>query len=823
MITKCSKFKISAILLSLLVSFTIFAQDSDWYYDKPIKNVIFQNLKNVSSRDIEGVTSSFIGRVFTDEVVSDLYDRVFSLEYFSDVEIKTSKNSDNGKTVTIIISVVERPIITKLKFKGNRQVHTSTLKNEILIKEKDVFIESSVGVAERAVRNYYITNGYNAVTVSSGFEQTDDGVTVYFDIDEGKKTVVSSINFAGNKVISSRTLRKKISLKEVGLFTKGAFQESALADDTRTILSYYMTRGYVDAKVVNVKKESSYNKEKKREELSITFEIFEGTMYYFGGITFSGNQVFSTEKLNSYVKLKPGAIYNESKFQESKALIQNLYYENGYTSNGFYAEVNKDPEAKTVSYVLHISENARSHVENILIKGNERTKDYVITREIPIESGDIFSNASIQNGLRNLYNTQFFSSVVPDVMQGSEPDLVDIVFTVEEQSTTSLDFGFTFSGVSDPEDFPVALFAKIQNSNLFGEGRSVGASTTLSTQEQSISLNYGQNWFMGLPISCGLSLSYSHAKAYALRNRLLPGGYIDNDYYYMSYDQNIFSLAFSVGRRWTPNFAILSVSSGISSSIINNVYDEDVFVPYDNSISLYSNSWAPKNCIWVSGSMDGRDYAYEASKGWFLSERLSWYGFIPEGTFGFAPNWYESEFYLKVDTKAEKYFTLMNVQLTETFPFKLVLMLYSDLAFQIEAGDSHVKQNNQLYIDGMFQGRGWTVYNKTYGRGKAMFANSVELRMPLIPGILAFDLWADAVAIKKEVKDFFTNLKAEDWYFSFGPSLRFSLQQFPLRLLFANTCKVYDGKFSWVDPNGDSVHSFMNNWNFVLSFNITNN
>ena len=221
--------------------------------------------------------------------------------------------------------------------------------------------------------------------------------------------------------------------------------------------------------------------------------------------------------------------------------------------------------------------------------------------------------------------------------------------------------------------------------------------------------------------------------------------------------------------------------------------------------------------------MDGRDYAYEASKGWFLSERLSWYGFIPEGTFGFAPNWYESEFYLKVDTKAEKYFTLMNVQLTETFPFKLVLMLYSDLAFQIEAGDSHVKQNNQLYIDGMFQGRGWTVYNKTYGRGKAMFANSVELRMPLIPGILAFDLWADAVAIKKEVKDFFTNLKAEDWYFSFGPSLRFSLQQFPLRLLFANTCKVYDGKFSWVDPNGDSVHSFMNNWNFVLSFNITNN
>ena len=133
-----------------------------------------------------------------------------------------------------------------------------------------------------------------------------------------------------------------------------------------------------------------------------------------------------------------------------------------------------------------------------------------------------------------------------------------------------------------------------------------------------------------------------------------------------------------------------------------------------------------------------------------------------------------------------------------------------------------MKRSNQLYIDGMFSGRGWTIYNKNFGRGHAMWNNSVELRYPVLPGILAFDIFADAVAITKDQEDLLGGLTKEDWYFSFGPSIRFCIQQFPLRLIFANTCKFRDGEFVFTDQNGDGDYDWRGNWHFVLSFNMAN-
>ena len=575
-----------------------------------------------------------------------------------------------------------------------------------------------------------------------------------------------------------------------------------------------------------------YNEEKNRDELFITFEILEGTQYTFGGLEFSGNKVFTTEKLESLVKLKSGSVYSETKFQESIMAVENLYYENGYTANAFTPSISKDTDTKTISYVLNIIENPRSHIEEIIIKGNSKTKEYVIRREIPIQSGDIFSNTKITNAMRNLYNLQYFSAVSPQVTQGSEQNLVDIVFTVEEQSTTTFDFGFTFSGVTDPDDFPVALYAKLQDSNLFGEGRSASVSGTLSTDEQSVSLSYGQNWLWGLPVSLSVSLSYSHDNAeYALVNQMLPDGTLDNTYYYMQYEDHVFTLSESLGRRWTPDFAILTVAAGISGRLINNIYDSSIYVPYDNSITQYNNNWEPKNSVWSSFSMDGRNINYDPSTGWFFSQRVAWYGLLPQGiindTFG------ETEFYLRTDTKLEKYFTLVNKQVSENCAFKLVLMGYSGLSFQFPLPDTSIKQSNQLYIDGMFNGRGWTIYNTDAGRGKALWSNSLELRMPVVPGVLAVDLFGDAICINDTAEGFFTDMSNMDnWYFSFGPSLRFCIQQFPLRLLFVSTFKVGDNgngtSISWYDDDDDVLTNdsqwtnFWKSWHFVLSFNLTN-
>src|SRR5574344_243989 len=807
-------------LLSLLSVSTakLYAEGADWYYDKPIRSITFQGLKNIKTSDLDGITSGFIGKKFSDDVFADLLNRIYALDYFDEVSPNAVPGNAEKSSVSILFTVTERPVITKITYKGNKQIRNSELKDAVTIKEKDIFIRSKMLIDERAIRDLYLGKGYTNVKVTSTATTTDEGMEVVFNSDEGQATVVGHIHFEGNMVISEKTLKGKISLEEVGLFKKGAFQESMLEADKQAIVAYYKKNGYIDAEVVDIKQERNFNSSKNRDELTITFVVKEGSQYTFGGITFKGNEVFSSEQLEDLVKLRTGAIFNQTKFDESMMAVENLYYENGYTANRFQPVQNKSAEQKLISYELNIKENARSHIENVIINGNTRTKEYVIRREIPIESGDIFSKTKVMTGLRNLYNLQYFSAIVPDIRPGSEDNLVDLVINVEEQSTTTLEFGFTFSGVTDPDDLPISLYVKWQDSNFFGEGKSISASTTLSNDEQSVSLSYGENWLWGKPISTSVSLEYAHSNNYTLRNKILMDGSVDDDSYYMAYEQHKFSLSTSLGRRWTPEFAINTISGGITGSLIDNIYDAGMYTPVDSSIAEYNNNWAPKNALWAAFSMDGRDINYDPSTGWFAGQKLSWYGLLPQGAFSFAPEWGETEFYLKSETKAEKYFTLVDKKVTDSWSFKMILMGYSGLSFQFPLPGTSIGDTSKMYIDGMFNGRGWSIYNSV--RGQALWSNIIELRMPIVPGVFAADLFFDAATVKDTAKDFFTDVgNLQDWYFSFGPSLRFTIQQFPLRFLFAATFKADEnGNFNWTDKYGNVATEFWDICHFTLSF-----
>ncbi len=779
---------------------TVETSDSDWYYGKHIKSVSFKGLKSVQSKEVDGVTGSFLGKQFSDELFADLLDRIYALDLFDDITPEAVPGDSKRNTVAIVFTVKERPVISRILVSGNKQVRTADIKDTVSIKEKDIFIAGKVLIDERAVRDLYLGKGFTNVKVTSSTKQTEKGVEVSFIIDEGRSTVISNLAFRGNKIVSDKTLRGKLKLKEVGLFNKGAFQESMLEADKQAILSYYQNLGYIDAVIVDVTQETSINKKKNRDELTITFVIQEYSQYTFGGITFNGNRIFDDNKLAGLIKLKNGAVFNQSKFQESVMAVADLYYENGYTSNRFQPIPSKDTENKVITYVFNITENVRSHVESVTVKGNTKTKEHVILREIPIESGDIFSKEKVTTGLRNLYNLQYFSAVVPDIISGSEENLVDLVISVEEQSTTSIEFGVTFSGVSDPDDLPFALFVKWQDSNIAGLGKSVSVGTTVATDEQSLSLSYGENWFMGLPLSSSITTEISHANLSALRLKYLPDGSVDSDSYYMDYEQWKWSLGLSLGHRWTPDWAILSLSGGITGSLKSNIYNDDLWIPVDTSVSDYANKWGWQNSVYIAGSIDDRDINYDPSKGWFTSQRFTWYGITP----------LEDEYFLRTDTKLEKYFTLLNLPVSDKWNLKMVLAGYTGLSMLFPYSGTSIGDTSRLYVDGMFNGRGWTsIYNTV--RGRAMWSSNIELRMPLVPGVIALDWFGDAAAIKKQPTAMFTNLCVEDFYFSTGPGIRFSIPQFPLRLLFANTFKVEDSNIKWDKK-----------WKFVLSFNLTN-
>ena len=801
--------KILSILFIIMCVFQAFAQeeDSDWFWNHQISKIEFEGLKIIKKSEITGVTSSFIGQPFTEELYSEMIDRLNDLEFFEDIEPYATHDKNPDK-ILLVFKVTEYPAVSKIEFVGNQKIRNGELRDLIKTKTNEIYNESRLLIDERLIREHYIEKGYTDSLVTHTTEKEEGGVRVIYKITEGRNTVISNISMMGNTIVSERVLKGKISLKEAGFLKDGAYKSSALEQDKRTIISYYNERGYIDANIIDVKIDSKDNDEKQRIDLSITFVIQEGPQYTYSGLTITGNQIFSTEKLAAQMKLKEGAVFNSIKFEEGMAAIANIYYESGYMSNGFYPVPAKDTDRKEIAYTIVIEERARSHVENIIIKGNNKTKDYVINREIPIEPGDVFSREKIIAGLRNLYNLQYFSNILPDVEQGSEENLVDLVFSVEEGSTISMNLGMQFSGISEPDDIPVSVYFTVANTNLFGEGKSISSSVNIAKKTQSLDFSYGQSWIGDLPISFSESLSFSHTNNFTPVLMYQPNGEFDQYNYYVNYEGYSASLGSAIGRRWTPRFAILSLSGGLSNTLTKYKYDDATFVTADSAISIFANRFGFMNSLWGSFSMDDRDINYDPSTGWFASQKITFNGLIPK---------LEKEFFVSSETKLEKYFTLFNWQFNEKTNIKGILAFYTGLTMLFPINNSVISDSNKPYIDGMFTGRGWSeLYRSADAKGKAIWNTQVEFRVPIVPGVVGVDFFHDAVAVKPEVGQLFTNLSLNDFYFSFGPGIRFLMQQFPLHLLFTWRYQIQDGKTMWGGKNGYTPYQF------VLSFNIVN-
>ena len=795
--------KVLAVFFLIFVSvFALSAQSDEWYWNQPISKIDFNGLKNVKKSDLNGITSAFIGSPFSDEVYNDILDRLYALEFFDDITPYAKHASGDKNDVLLVFEVVERPVIKTINFVGNRKIRNGELREQVKNKTSDIYVESKVLIDERIIRNYYLKKGYNASYVTHNIEETPEGIIVNFEISEGSSSVIREIQFSGNTIVSARALKRKLALKEVGLFKDGAYQPSTLEQDKQTIIKYYQDHGYIDAAIIDVKVDSAFNEEKQRDELTILFMIQEGAQYTYSGVKISGNEVFTEAELLKSKRLKEGQIFNQTKFQEDMTNIANVYSENGYMTNEFYSVPIKDTDRHEIAYDITIKEHSRSHIENIIIKGNTKTKDYVIRREVPIQPGDTFSNDKIINGLRNLMNLRYFSTVVPEAQQGTEENLVDLVLSVEEQSTSSVQFGVTFSGAMDDSGkaLPVSLFVKLENSNLFGEGRTLSAGTTVAPNEQSVDFTYSQNWLGNLPIALSTSLSFRHAETVTPVNFWTPNLELVQNKYYMTYHDWSTTLSTGLSRRWTPDYAVFTLAGGLSTSLQRNTFDESVYVPVETSVSSYANRWGVSNSVYTSFSIDNRDVNYDPTKGWFMSERLAWYGIIPK---------LEKEFFVRTDTKLEGYYKLLDIPFSETWSLKLILAGYTGFSAIIPV-ENGLNSRNSIYIDGLLNGRGWSEAYRD-ATGLAMLSNRLELRLPVVPGILGIDGFWDAAAVKPKIQDA-GSFKIEDFYFSYGPGIRFLIPQLPLHLMFAWRYRVVDGKPKFAEQP----------FNFVLSFNVIN-
>jgi outer membrane protein insertion porin family len=257
----------------------------------------------------------------------------------------------------------------------------------------------------------------------------------------------------------------------------------------------------------------------------------------------------------------------------------------------------------------------------------------------------------------------------------------------------------------------------------------------------------------------------------------------------MKYSQWYLSGGFTTGYRWSTFLGNLTLNGGIRIGAIRNNYDAGIYRPFDPTLREGNNTWTPKNSIWTSLALDRRDIYYDPSSGYYGIQRFGLYGFLNS----------EREHYIRSDTKAEYFHTLLNLPVTENWNFKVVFGVHTGLSLitrsRPQDQTAPVEDANKLSVDGMFVGRGWT--SEYRYRGLALWENWAELRIPIAPGILAWDFFFDAAGVKDTPRRFFTAFNISDMRFSFGGGIRITLPQMPLRFSLAKRFRVLDGEFHW--------------------------
>lgn len=840
-------------LFLILVSAAVlgFGQDAEWYVGKPIEDIRFAGLENVDESDLSAIVEPFIGREYSDAVLLDLQRRLYALDFFQVIIPNAIRADEASSGVILRFDVTERPVVEEVRFSGNSRVRAGDLLDVVLLKPGDMITRSKLRLDEEAVRELYLERGFPNVEVAARTEpvEGESSQVVAFAITEGEQVTIREIRFSGNSFASDSTLRGQMSSKQQSIFNNGAYQEGLLEEDRRAIEAYYHDRGYIDAEVTEIQTELIEDEEQDRTYVELTIYIEEGAQYTFGGISFDGNSIFSDEQLSDLVRQQPGSVLNESRLEQDFMRVADLYYENGYIFNEIVEEEIRDEANDTISYVVRIVERNRAHIENIIIKGNEKTKDYVLYRELPFQVGDIFSANRIRQGLQNLANLQYFSSITPEYPQGSAPGLMDLIINVEETSTADMQFGAAFGGSTE---FPISAQIQFQDINFLGRGQTLGAGLNLAVNNQRLSFNFLERWLFERRWSAGMDFTVERTREIDIPQDVLfpvfskddanrvpdpyQGYYVfsrETDYdgrtygageifpdaatdarideydlvtdyvfaggaseipeqYTMDYVEWDISLGATTGYRFPTPAGVLSLSTGLRSGINYVTYDDTVHRPYDFAVRENLRQWEFINRLPLSATLDSRDYYLSPSSGFYTRQAVSLVG-------GFLLG---NRHYIRSDTTGEAYFTLFNVPVSSNWSWKLVLAAHSQFSLilpQFWVPEKYrtdpqepIAGTDLLYIDGMFNARGWpTIYN-----GEALWSNWLEFRMPIVESVLWFDTFFDAATIWFD-RDNLGQLGIDNMLFGFGAGLRFTIPQFPIRFYLAKRFTLSDGAVEW--------------------------
>ncbi len=489
-------FKGKRLILTFL--FSIFLAISlSGYAQDTISEIQIEGNNLVSDAKIVSEIKARAGQPYNENILNEDIKNLYQTGFFEDISVET-KESPEG--ITLVFKVKEKPVLNEIIVEGQRYIRKKQIIDEINLKEGSFVDDYRLSQAAKKIEDLYDKKGFSQAEINYRIVPIEEGkVDAKITINEKGVIKVRAVEIEGNKEFRDDRIKKLMKTRKAWLFNKGIFKEEVFEDDLKRIKDFYQYNGFTD---VFVDSKVGY----KEKGVYVKLIIEEGKKYQIGQIDITGNEKIEAERIREALKISKDDVFSREAVYQGSSQIRQLYVDQGYIFAQAEPVSVLNPETGKVDVAYDITENYIAYIEDIQIKGNEKTKDEVIRRELKVYPGEKFDGNKMRKSKQDLENLGFFEDIRFRTDPGSEEDKVDLVVDVKEAKTGYFSFGGGYSSIDEFIGF-VELRQRnfdYQNWQTFtGAGQDLTLKASLGTLTSRYQLSFTNPWIFDRPISFG--------------------------------------------------------------------------------------------------------------------------------------------------------------------------------------------------------------------------------------------------------------------------------------------------------------------------------
>lgn len=453
------------------------------------------------------------------EKIRQAIQRLWALRIFSDVQVLSENRVGDG--IYLLIKVKEFPRLHTVTISGADDVDEDDIRKKINLVDGQILTLEDIARISKNIRKLYEEQGHLVAEVKAHTIVEDSSkpnhATLQIDINEGPSVRIDRVHFSGNAAFSEDDLKDELEETHEKtwwhFWSQPEFHQDKFAKDKEHLISFYRKNGYIDAEVISDSIAFSENKEK----VSVVLTVHEGNQYKIRSISWDGNSVYPAEALSARLQFLPGNIFDQERFEQNlrgnpdQSDVASLYLDNGYLTFGLDPEIKRVAD-DSIDISIHVFERNQFRINRVDIKGNTKTQDFVIRRELFTRPGDYFNRSQIIRSLRQLSQLNYFNpeKLKPDYRLNDDAETVDLVYEVEEKSSDNVNasvgysgaFGITGSLGFTINNFSIAEPLRGGSGQIFNFEWQFGEGARFRT----FSLGFTEPWLNGRPTTLGVSI-----------------------------------------------------------------------------------------------------------------------------------------------------------------------------------------------------------------------------------------------------------------------------------------------------------------------------